>query len=641
MKNYAYVSLLTNDSYAYGIALLVESMKRVKAKYPLHVLVTDKVSAATLEFLTQLKVSYEVVDTISVTDDIHEYNMKIHPGTAATWHDCWTKFRIFDQTQYDKIIFLDADLMFLKNTDKLFEKPHMTAALDGEYFGLWQGWPHFNSGFLVIKPSHELFEDILNFAMNFPKEKYPNYVIADQEMLNLYYDKWPEQKELHLNKYYNVFPPYVQENQVEDLKKNCYFMHFVGRKPWTFWVKNPNEIYSEYFYKQGKEMVETICSAMIDWDKVREKVVLTVYGICKNEINNVDKWLNSFGEADYICLLDTGSTDGTWEKLQEKQKEYPNLILKQEIVKPWRYDKARNISMTLLPKETTMYFMADLDEVIKEKGWSKKVKNAWSPLFDRGMYDYHRDVGDNDVIIRTIKEYRIHSKYWDHWENIVHEALVNKMGIKQFYIETSTPIDIAVWHYPDKERKKNYVELCEEDLKEYPNDYIMRLQLAIEYEIEEKWEEALYHYQWLIENQNTLQRFEIARCYSGAAKAYTHKNDIEKSIQYFREGRLYMPTFTDNYLDAAQLYYNLKDFRTAGLLCEDALKTCGASNWCNVHDIKNYLVYHIAGLSYYYQKDLIKALAYMDIAALLNPTEELIQLRNEIGNQLRASWQQK
>jgi hypothetical protein len=51
MKNYAYISLLTNDSYAYGVALLVESLKRVKAKYPLHVLVTDTVSAATLEFL--------------------------------------------------------------------------------------------------------------------------------------------------------------------------------------------------------------------------------------------------------------------------------------------------------------------------------------------------------------------------------------------------------------------------------------------------------------------------------------------------------------------------------------------------------------------------------------------------------------
>jgi hypothetical protein len=71
--------------------------------------------------------------------------------------------------------------------------------------------------------------------------------------------------------------------------------------------------------------------------------------------------------------------------------------------------------MTIIPKETTMYFMADLDEVIKEKGWSKKVKNGWSPLFDRGMYDYHRDIDENDIVIRTIKEYRIHSKYWDHW----------------------------------------------------------------------------------------------------------------------------------------------------------------------------------------------------------------------------------
>jgi len=47
MKNYSYISLLTNDSYAYGIALLVESMKKVDTKYPLKVLVTNNVSKAT------------------------------------------------------------------------------------------------------------------------------------------------------------------------------------------------------------------------------------------------------------------------------------------------------------------------------------------------------------------------------------------------------------------------------------------------------------------------------------------------------------------------------------------------------------------------------------------------------------------
>jgi len=95
-----------------------------------------------------------LIDTISVTDEINEYNTKINAPLAATWKNCWTKFKIFDLIEYDKIVFLDADIMVLKNLDHLFELPHMTAALDGEYFNLWEGWPHFNSGCLVIEPNH-------------------------------------------------------------------------------------------------------------------------------------------------------------------------------------------------------------------------------------------------------------------------------------------------------------------------------------------------------------------------------------------------------------------------------------------------------------------------------------------------------
>ena len=74
-KNYSYVSLLTNDSYSYGIVLLVESMKKVNTKYPLHVLITDNVSNAVLELLNQLEnVTYEKVDTIPITDYIYAHN---------------------------------------------------------------------------------------------------------------------------------------------------------------------------------------------------------------------------------------------------------------------------------------------------------------------------------------------------------------------------------------------------------------------------------------------------------------------------------------------------------------------------------------------------------------------------------------
>ena len=43
---------------------------------------------------------------------------------------------------------------------------------------------------------------------------------------------------------------------------------------------------------------------------------ICVYAICKNEMKFIDKWIESMSEADYIVVLDTGSTDGTFEKLQ-------------------------------------------------------------------------------------------------------------------------------------------------------------------------------------------------------------------------------------------------------------------------------------------------------------------------------------
>ena len=48
---------------------------------------------------------------------------------------------------------------------------------------------------------------------------------------------------------------------------------------------------------------------------------IAVYTICKNEVTNVDKWINSMMEADYLCVLDTGSTDGTWERGKKRQYE--------------------------------------------------------------------------------------------------------------------------------------------------------------------------------------------------------------------------------------------------------------------------------------------------------------------------------
>ena len=50
------------------------------------------------------------------------------------------------------------------------------------------------------------------------------------------------------------------------------------------------------------------------------KYKVTVYAICKNEANNINKWYNSMKEADEIVVLDTGSTDESISILKKLSK---------------------------------------------------------------------------------------------------------------------------------------------------------------------------------------------------------------------------------------------------------------------------------------------------------------------------------
>ena len=44
---------------------------------------------------------------------------------------------------------------------------------------------------------------------------------------------------------------------------------------------------------------------------------VVVYAICKNERAFADRWMASMSEADEVYVLDTGSTDGTPQRLEE------------------------------------------------------------------------------------------------------------------------------------------------------------------------------------------------------------------------------------------------------------------------------------------------------------------------------------
>lgn len=84
------------------------------------------------------------------------------------------------------------------------------------------------------------------------------------------------------------------------------------------------------------------------------------YTICKNEIKKIDQWLHYTKDFDYRVILDTGSTDGTYEAFSK----VPNIILDQHIVDPeeFRYDVPRNINLSMVPKDVDWCLSPDVDE---------------------------------------------------------------------------------------------------------------------------------------------------------------------------------------------------------------------------------------------------------------------------------------
>ena len=161
---------------------------------------------------------------------------------------------------------------------------------------------------------------------------------------------------------------------------------------------------------------------------------ICIYAIAKNEIKFVERWYNSVKEADYVCVLDTGSTDGTFEKLKElgvltEQKHYENF----------RFDQARNDSLKLIPEDTDICVCVDIDEIFVS-GWTKTLKEKWTAKTTQARYRYTWNFnpdGSEGIVFMADKIHK-HDKFI--WKNPVHEILIPKEKFQQNIINIQSDI---------------------------------------------------------------------------------------------------------------------------------------------------------------------------------------------------------
>ena len=325
---------------------------------------------------------------------------------------------------------------------------------------------------------------------------------------------------------------------------------------------------------------------------------ICVYAICKNESQFVERWYESMREADYVCVLDTGSEDDTYEKLQS----IPGIICGKEVVTPWRFDTARNLSLDLVPQDANILVCTDLDEVF-EPGWTQPLREYWQDGVERAMYKYTWSHNDDGSEGRTFYDDKLGTED------------CNTINLFDF---------IHLHHYPDMNKSRfSYLHLLEQRKKEYPDDIDGLIYLAHEYSYRGYREESNQQLEEIVNlDIDTLTK---ASCHLFMGDNYMGMGMPHEALMMYNKGVQCDKTYRECYVGAAKACLDLEMYKMARMYLIDALKnTYRHYTWLERDTTWTYEIWDLLCLVEYYSDDgsKEKAFEYAAKALSFSPREE-------------------
>ncbi|VFQ84957.1 unnamed protein product [Cuscuta campestris] len=230
----AYVTLLYGDEFLLGVRVLGKSIRDTGTTKDMVALVSDGVSSYAKQLL---QADGWIVEEISLLANPNQ----VRP--TRFW-GVYTKLKIFNMTNYKKVVYLDADTIVVKSIEDLFKCGKFCANLKHS--------ERLNSGVMVVEPSEEVFKDMISKVTTLH-----SYTGGDQGFLNSYYAGFPNAhvfdpnlpqdvlnsrpvpKMERLSTVYNAdVGLYMLANKwMVDEKELCIIHYTLGPlKPWDWWT---------------------------------------------------------------------------------------------------------------------------------------------------------------------------------------------------------------------------------------------------------------------------------------------------------------------------------------------------------------------------------------------------------------------
>ena len=247
MTGAAWVTMLTDHGYLPGVQTLAASLRRVNSAFPLLVMVTPDVDADVRQVLRD--------DGIQVVQ-VAPLRPAGHGAYAnARFAQVWTKLAVWSLTDFERVVFLDADMLVVRNMDELFDMeidtvhdpgPSVAAAhacrcnplripsyprdwipANCHYTSGVAAADYFNAGLLVLRPDADVFADMI--ARLAGLTDLTGFLFAEQDFLNDYFrDRW-----VPLPYVYNALKTLSVQHpdlwHLPDVRN----IHFIIDKPWA------------------------------------------------------------------------------------------------------------------------------------------------------------------------------------------------------------------------------------------------------------------------------------------------------------------------------------------------------------------------------------------------------------------------
>jgi tetratricopeptide (TPR) repeat protein len=285
---------------------------------------------------------------------------------------------------------------------------------------------------------------------------------------------------------------------------------------------------------------------------------ICVYAISKNESKFVQRFCDSAKEADLVLIADTGSTDDTVKLALECGAKVYDIC-----IKPWRFDKARDTALALIPGDFDVCVSLDLDEVL-EPGWREEIERVWAENTTRLRYKFDWGSG-----ISFYYE-KIHHRHGYWWKHAVHEWPKPDDRINEVYAHTDM---LLVRHLPDNTKSRGqYMPLLELAIKEDPRCPRNAFYHARELTFYARWDEAIVYLKKYLEMPEANWPNERAYAMRLLGKSYSEKGNATEALKWFRLAVAEAPGTREPWVELSVQCYRLSMWAESYAAAKSALQ---------------------------------------------------------------------